>query len=438
MHGVTRTKEFLVHHSLALAEAARRLEAAATAVANEFVRSHALGKGPDDHDRMREADAFQQASDVVRLTAAAVAGSENKGPSPVDIVERGALTALSGRPVAEAVDWLRALERVVADHFLASSQVELGATREGMARIARLFDNLCSEQLESYSNTYDELSGWYNRVGTDLLSCLVSGAPVEPAVVNSQARILNINPHQPYRAVALQHEAGVSPQRWAQLRRRLAALFLKYDPQRSVLVRERNGLLLAVVPTEGTSASIIEMLRDLLKDEEICRTLYVATGEPTDDLAVAGRSCRQALSALEIAIYRGQRGQVTQCTEVILEVLLAHNHWVSRRIINSRLGALVDKPHLLETLRAYINCDMALQRTAEELVVHPNTVAYRLRQIASLTGREMRRVVDLADLMVALTALDVVLMRHDQEEGRVDLRAQLLSTPPTGVASSIS
>jgi hypothetical protein len=39
----------------------------------------------------------------------------------------------------------------------------------------------------------------------------------------------------------------------------------------------------------------------------------------------------------------------------------------------------------------------------------------------------MRKIVDLAELMVALTALDVVEMGKDQEEGRMDLRARLLA-----------
>jgi sugar diacid utilization regulator len=143
-------------------------------------------------------------------------------------------------------------------------------------------------------------------------------------------------------------------------------------------------------------------------------------------LPAAGRSCRQALSALEIAMYRGQRGRTVQCTEVILEVLLAHNVWVSNRIVASRLEALIEKPHLLQTLRAYLTAEMSLQRTAEILMVHPNTVAYRLRQIATLTNRDMRKVTDLSDLIVGLTALDVVEMRRDQSQGGVDLRAKLL------------
>ena len=99
---------------------------------------------------------------------------------------------------------------------------------------------------------------------------------------------------------------------------------------------------------------------------------------------------------------------------------------MSNRIVNVRLGPLLEKPHLVDTLRAYITAEMSLQRTAELLVVHPNTVAYRLRQIASLTGRDMRHITDMADLIVGLTALDVVEMRRKGGKDRVDLRAHLL------------
>ncbi|WP_245599515.1 PucR family transcriptional regulator [Nakamurella lactea] len=260
-----------------------------------------------------------------------------------------------------------------------------------------------------------------------MLGCLASGAPVEPHTVNAQARILSVDPHQPFRAIAISHEPAPSPQQWSRVRRRILDGLRRHDPQGQILVRDRTGLLLALVPTLGDPSAVVEQLNRLLSDEELSRSLFIASGEPAATLAAAGQSCRQALSALEIGVYRGQRGKVTQCTEVILEVLLVHNNWVSRRIIHSRLGALLEKPHLVETLRSYIACDMALQRTAEELVVHPNTVAYRLRQIAALTGRDMRSVSDLADLQVALMALDVVEMRKDLDNGRPDLRSLLLA-----------
>jgi PucR-like helix-turn-helix protein/diguanylate cyclase with GGDEF domain len=61
---------------------------------------------------------------------------------------------------------------------------------------------------------------------------------------------------------------------------------------------------------------------------------------------------------------------------------------------------------LTRTLRAYAGCDLNVARTAERLTVHPNTVHYRLRRIATLTGRDPRRFDDLAELLTALRLLE--------------------------------
>jgi len=67
----------------------------------------------------------------------------------------------------------------------------------------------------------------------------------------------------------------------------------------------------------------------------------------------------------------------------------------------SGIAALSDDDTLTATLRAYADCDMNVARTAERLVVHPNTVHYRLRRIAEATGRDPRRFGDLLDLLLA-------------------------------------
>jgi len=50
-----------------------------------------------------------------------------------------------------------------------------------------------------------------------------------------------------------------------------------------------------------------------------------------------------------------------------------------------RLLATTDTT-LVETLSAYIDAGGALETTARALFVHPNTVRYRLRRVADLTG----------------------------------------------------
>jgi sugar diacid utilization regulator len=48
--------------------------------------------------------------------------------------------------------------------------------------------------------------------------------------------------------------------------------------------------------------------------------------------------------------------------------------------------------------------------TAEQLVVHPNTVGYRLRRIEQLTGRNLRGVDTRLELQHALTVRDIVVL----------------------------
>ncbi|WUH99799.1 helix-turn-helix domain-containing protein [Spirillospora sp. NBC_00431] len=411
-----------------LATVARKLDSASTALANEFVRQYVSAAESGSVDRQAPVEAFDMAVNVIGVCASGLSGDGPIGELPS---ARGSRVALQGRSVVEAVEWLRLLERVVTDHVLANAGtgpggVAMDDVRAVLGRLAELFDVLCTRELESFTSTYNELAGWQARVSTDLLSCLIAGPAVDASTVNDQARMLNINPHQPFRAVAAYHEPAPTAQQWARVRRRIMEVLWRHDPRREILLRERRGVLLALVPLDRPGPGLVPLLTDML-DGEPGRSLFVSAGEPGKSLSAAGHSCRQALSALEISIYRDQRGQVTQCTDVILEVLLAHNRWVSNRLIETRIGQLVEKPHLLDTLRVYITCDMALQRTAEELLVHPNTVAYRLRQIATLTGRDMRRITDIGDLNVALMAYDAIQMRRDREEARTDLRARLFA-----------
>ena len=47
---------------------------------------------------------------------------------------------------------------------------------------------------------------------------------------------------------------------------------------------------------------------------------------------------------------------------------------------------LAEDPALVETLSAYLERTGSLEGTARELFVHPNTVRYRLRRVADVTG----------------------------------------------------
>jgi DNA-binding PucR family transcriptional regulator len=58
---------------------------------------------------------------------------------------------------------------------------------------------------------------------------------------------------------------------------------------------------------------------------------------------------------------------------------------------------------LLETLDAFFAAGGVLESTARALFVHPNTVRYRLRRIAEITGRSPLSGRDAFALRVAVT-----------------------------------
>jgi purine catabolism regulator len=63
---------------------------------------------------------------------------------------------------------------------------------------------------------------------------------------------------------------------------------------------------------------------------------------------------------------------------------------------------------LVATLRAYLDADGSVAAVAGRLIVHRNTVRYRLEQIEKLTGRSLARTADRVQLWLALATTDLV------------------------------
>jgi purine catabolism regulator len=59
---------------------------------------------------------------------------------------------------------------------------------------------------------------------------------------------------------------------------------------------------------------------------------------------------------------------------------------------------------LVATLRAYLDADGSVATVADRLIVHRNTVRYRIDQIERLTGRSLSRTADRVQLWLAMAA----------------------------------
>jgi DNA-binding PucR family transcriptional regulator len=89
-------------------------------------------------------------------------------------------------------------------------------------------------------------------------------------------------------------------------------------------------------------------------------------------------------------------------------LLLAAVPAALRRAYRARvLGPLLehDRRHrsdLIGTLTVYLDCSGSWSACAARMHVHVNTLRYRIERIEALTGRNLRRLADQTDLLLAL------------------------------------
>jgi DNA-binding PucR family transcriptional regulator len=98
---------------------------------------------------------------------------------------------------------------------------------------------------------------------------------------------------------------------------------------------------------------------------------------------------------------------------VLLDALSQESPETFRDFEKSAIGPVIDydKEHgtqLLETLRAYMECNGNVQEVAGLLHVHKHTVRYRLRRITELTGLDVTRFEDAAQLYLAVRATELL------------------------------
>lgn len=113
----------------------------------------------------------------------------------------------------------------------------------------------------------------------------------------------------------------------------------------------------------------------------------VVVGPTVPDLLAAGDSAAAALSGL-----RAAPAWPDAPRPVLAEELLPERALVGDALARDRLVADIYRPlqssstGLLDTLAAFLEQTGSMEATARVLFVHPNTVRYRLRRVAELTG----------------------------------------------------
>ncbi|MFD7921109.1 PucR family transcriptional regulator [Streptomyces sp. NPDC059740] len=145
------------------------------------------------------------------------------------------------------------------------------------------------------------------------------------------------------------------------------------------------------------------IVADLLQLGRICG-VELTTGAVRAAVAEVPQAARTAAEVRAVAQAAGLGPGVYRLADVLVEYQLTRPG-PARDQLAALLDPLAAHPELLDTLRAFTVGGLDRRRAAALLQVHPNTVDYRLRKVAALTGLDAARGHDHLTLHAALTAL---------------------------------
>jgi hypothetical protein len=140
----------------------------------------------------------------------------------------------------------------------------------------------------------------------------------------------------------------------------------------------------------------------------------VVTGPVVATLGEAGRSAQAAIAGLVAARARPDAPRPVAADDLLPERLLSGDATAGEQLVRRGYLPLAKAPAgaLLSTAQTYLTLGSSIEATARALYVHPNTVRYRLRRVAELTGWNPS---DSRDAYVLRTAIAVGLL---DSEGR--------------------
>ncbi|ASA23330.1 CdaR family transcriptional regulator [Paenibacillus donghaensis] len=109
----------------------------------------------------------------------------------------------------------------------------------------------------------------------------------------------------------------------------------------------------------------------------------------------------QAKSALRVlrGVYFNEKTIFYSKCEFIADLSKLHRNDTKA----DRLAHLLEKnDELIQTLQVYLNCNLNANETAGRLMIHRNTLNYRLNKITKVTGKDPKNILELVELIFML------------------------------------
>ena len=329
-------------------------------------------------------------------------------PLAEEIHERATLgrdRARQAVPLESVIQSHRCTERVVLFDLIAHLRRSPAvAVRGEVDLVLSIFDLLTQEIARSYRKTLSAMQTARQIVERDLIVGLAGGQQPSAHEVGLWVRTLEIKEGMPHLALAIQCDSPVDQVALQSLQQRFRSM-LAPIARGPVLVGDSGGLTYVVFsPRLPTEDLVPAVQRAVIGCARECR-LSAGMSEIVPDLVSASRACAEARDAVRVSVVRGT--SVARYRDVLPEVLLVRQPQLSDEISRTRLGALEDHPHLIDTVRALVRNNLSQSAVARELYIHLNTVSQRLKRVRELTGLDPLVLTELYQLSVAILWRDM-------------------------------
>ena len=251
----------------------------------------------------------------------------------------------------------------------------------------------------------------------DLVEGLLSGKGSEPDEVQRWAAHLGYEEQQPHRVVSLVVPVDYDGDDATRMLTAAARFFTTYAPEAITAKRGREVVVVMPEPDSATPRALelaklcIGRIADTFGDAQINAGIG---GVFSSSLHIA-RSYADARRTIDIATRLGRTGTAVAVDDLGIHGLLLQVADVVklREFAHDVFGDLLTQTNgaaseYLPTLACYFRVNNSPQRAAQELHMHRNTVAYRLRRIEELTNLDFHNYRDRLMAQVALEILDMV------------------------------
>jgi sugar diacid utilization regulator len=173
-------------------------------------------------------------------------------------------------------------------------------------------------------------------------------------------------------------------------------------PERSAFVVSRETECIALLDPEGPHPAerVLAIAVSAVRQQH-GSSLLAGVGNPFTGLAGFPASFQAARRALRHATASRQVIQGLADIRLFDELTVADGADAAA-LIPEAMMTVLDDPVMRATIEAYFDANLNVAAAAQALSLHPNSLRYRLRRVASRTGRDPQVLKDLLELITAI------------------------------------